>query len=93
MKTIDTDGITYIEPLPGAEGEWYFGMDNEHGDLYEAEELFRNGHIIKGRKLCLVHYPDGRVFFPVPKAEGHYSEKPVFSDGSIYILEGDFSEG
>ena len=93
MKTIDTDGITYIEPLPGAEGEWYFGMDNEHGDLYEAEELFRNGHIIKGRKLCLVHYPDGRVFFPVPKAEGHYSEKPVFSDGSIYILDVDFPAG
>ncbi len=93
MKTIDTDGITYIEPLPGSAGEWYSGMDNEHGDLYEAEELFRNGCIIKGRKLCLVHYPDGRVFFPVPKAEGHYSEKPVFSDGSIYILDVNFPEG
>ena len=80
-KTIETDGITYIEPVPGATSEWYYGMDYEHGDLYEAEELFKDGHVVKGRKLCLVHFPDGEVFFPVPKTEGHYSEKPIFFDG------------
>ena len=90
LKTIETEGITYIEPVPGATGEWYYGMDYEHGDLYEAEELFNAGHTVKGRKLCLVHYPDGEVFFPVPKTEGHYSEKPVFSDGGIYMLDVDF---
>lgn len=92
-KTIETDGIAYIEPVPGATSEWYFGMDNEHGDLYEAEELFRNGHAVSGRKLCLVRYPDGRVFFPVPKTEGHYSERPVFFDGGIYIIDVDFPAG
>ena len=71
-KTIETDGITYIEPVPGATSEWYYGMDNEHGDLYDAEELFRDGHVVKGRKLCLVHFPDGEVFFPVPKTEGGF---------------------
>jgi hypothetical protein len=66
IKTIETDGITYIEPVPGATSEWYYGMDYEHGDLYEAEELFKDGHVVKGRKLCLVHFPDGEVFFPIP---------------------------
>ena len=93
MKTIETDGISYIEPVPGATNEWYFGVDYAHGDLYEAEELFRDGHTINGRKLCLVHYPDGAVFFPVPKTEGHYCEKPVFLDGGIFILDVDFPNG
>lgn len=93
MKTINTDGITYIERVPGATSEWYYGMDYEHGDLYEAEELFRNGLVIKGRKFCLVHYPDGQVFFPVPKREGHYSERPVFSDGGIFLIDVDFPKG
>ncbi len=92
-KTIETGGITYIEPVLGAGGEWYYGMDYEHGDLYEAEELFRNGHDIKGRKLCLIHYPDGAVFFPVPKIKGHYSERPVFFEGGIFVIDVDFPKG
>lgn len=91
MFEIETGGITYIEPVPGATSEWYFGIDYDHGDLFEAEELFRDGHIIKGRKLCLVHYPDGKVFFPVPKTEGHYSERPVFFKDGIYIIDVDFT--
>ena len=87
------DGITYIEPVPGAAGNWYFGLDHEHGDLFEAEEIFKEGRKVKGRKLCLVHYPDGRVFEPVPKTEGHYSEKPVFYDGGIFIIDVDFPAG
>lgn len=93
MKTIETDGITYIEPVHGATNEWYFGLDYEHGDLDEAEEIFREGHVVKGRKLCLVHYPDGQVFFPVPKKEGHYSETPVFFEGGIFIIDVDFPNG
>ncbi len=90
MKTVETDGITYIEPLAGSGGRWYFGMDFEHGDLYEAEEIFKAGHPVNGRKLCLVHYPDGEVFFPVPKAAGQYCERPVYLDGGIFILNVDF---
>lgn len=93
MKTIETGGITYIEPVPGAAGGWYFGMDHEHGDLYEAEEIFRSGRAVKGRKLCLIRYPDGQVFEPVPKREGHYSDKPVFLDGGIFIIDVDFPGG
>ena len=93
MKTIETDKITYIEPICGATSEWYFGMDYECGDLYEAEERFRNGQSVKGRKLCLIHYPDGQVFIPVEKQEMHYSEKPVYFEESIYIIDVDFLNG
>ena len=55
MKNIETNGITYIEALPGCAGEWYFGLDYPHGDLYEAEELFRAGKPVEGRDLILIH--------------------------------------
>ena len=90
MKTIKTGSVSFIEPVPGADGGWYFGVDCAHGDLYEAEQLFHSGQIIKGRELCLVHYPDGQVFFPVPKTEGHYSERPVFLEGGIFTVDVDF---
>ena len=93
IKTIETDGISYIEPVPGATSEWYYGLDYELGDLYEAEELFNDGHTVKGREFCLVHYPDGEVFFPIPKTQGHYSEKPVFFECGIYMLDVDFPNG
>ena len=90
MKTIDTHGITYIEPVPGGTSEWYYGISYEHGDLYEAEEVFRSGELVKGNSLCLIHYPDGEVFWPIPKEAGTYSEKPVFLNGVIYLLNVDF---
>ena len=93
MKVIDTDGISYIERVQGATDEWYYGISYEHGDLYEAEEIFEKGHPIEGRQLCLVHYPDGAVFVPVPKKEGCYCEKPVFYEESIYILNVEFTGG
>jgi hypothetical protein len=86
MKTIETGGITYVEPVPGGTDEWYYGISYEHGDLYEAEELFRMGREIEGRKLCLVRYPDGAVFWPAPKTAGSYSERPVYLDGAVYVL-------
>lgn len=59
MKTINTEGITYIDLVPYGTEEWYYGISYEHGDLYEAEEVFRDGHDIEGRSLILIHYPDG----------------------------------
>ena len=78
MKTVDTQGMTYIEPVPDGTSEWYYGISYEHGDLYEAEEVFRAGGKVKGNAVCLIHYPDGEVFWPVPKKTGTCSEKPVF---------------
>ncbi len=90
MKTIDTHGITYIEPVPDGTSEWYYGISYEHGDLYEAEEVFQAGEPVRGNSLCLIHYPDGEVFWPVPKEAGTYTEKPVFLEGRIYLLNVDF---
>ena len=90
MIDIKTDGITYIEPVPGADSDWYFGLSGECGDLYEAEELYRDGRPVEGNSLCLVHYPDGAVYRPVEKTAGVYLEKPVFFGGCIYLLSVDF---
>ena len=93
MKTVDTHGITYIEPVPDGTSEWYYGISYEHGDLYEAEAVFRAGETVKGNAVCLIHYPDGEVFWPVPKKTGTFSEKPVFLDERIYLLNVDFQSG
>lgn len=90
MKTIETDGITYLELVPHGTVEWYYGISYEHGDLYEAEEVFREGYDVEGRNLCLIHYPDGEVYRPVPKQPGIYPAEPVYYDGSIYVLSVDF---
>ncbi|MBQ3292045.1 MAG: hypothetical protein IJH43_06695 [Mogibacterium sp.] len=93
MKIIDADGITYIDLVPCGTDEWYYGISYEHGDLYEAEEVFRQGEEVKGRTLCLIHYPDGKVYRPVPKEKGNYSAEPVYYDGGIFILNVDFPGG
>ena len=93
MRVLDTHGITYIEPVPEGTSEWYCGISYEHGDLYEAEEVFQAGEPLEGNSLCLIHYPDGEVFWPVPKQAGTYTEKPVFLEGQIYLLNVDFENG
>lgn len=91
MKKICTYGISYIEPLNGS-GGWYWGSDYTHGDLYEAEELFRDNHPVKCSRLVFVHAPDGRVIEPVKGWEGQYFSRPAFCDGKIQILLVDFRE-
>ncbi len=93
MKTIETGGIAFIQALPDTRGEWYYGIEAWKGDLYEAEERFREGLPVAGRKLCLVHYPDGAVFFPVPQKEGQACGEPVFWEDGIYVLNADFPSG
>ena len=90
MKTIDTHGITYIEPVPEGTSEWYYGISKEYGDLYEAEETFRRGRSIKGNSLCLIHFPDGEVFWPFPKTIGICTGKPVYLNYHIYFPNVDF---
>ena len=92
MKEVNTQGITYIEPLVGC-NEWYWGMDYTHGDLYEAEELFRDGHPVSQNKLLFVHDPDGTVVQPVVAQEGQYLGRTIYYDGRIAILMVDFPAG
>lgn len=92
MKTIPTHGITYIEPMEGSR-EWYWGTDYATGDLYEAEELYRDGHPVTSNRLVFVHFPDGRVAEPILAGEGQYFGRPVFYEGKIQILMADFPKG
>ena len=89
MKKIITRGITYIEPLDDS-CEWYWGSDYAKGDLYEAEELYRDHHPVTCNRLVFVHYPDGRVVEPIVGKEGQYFGRPIFYDGKIQILLADF---
>lgn len=91
MKKIDLKGISYIEPLEQSSG-WYWGTDGIHGDLYEAEELFKDNHPFKCNRLVFVHYPDARVVEPIEGKEGQYFGKPVFYEGKIVVLLVDFME-
>lgn len=93
MKRIETQGIAYIEPLDGNRREWYWGTDYASGDLYEAEELFRDGHPVNQNKLIFVHYPDGRAVQPIPAKQGQYFGRPTFYQGRIAILLVDFPAG
>ena len=62
MKAIDIHGMTNMELVRGETDEWYLATDYIHGDLYEAEELFRQGHPVRSNRLYLIHYPDGTVY-------------------------------
>lgn len=93
MKRIETQGIAYIEPLDGSRGAWYWGTDYIHGDLYEAQELFQDGHPVTQNKLLFVHYPDGKAVQPVTGKSGQYFGRPIFYEGKIHILMVDFPAG
>lgn len=89
MKQIETQGIYCLEPLKGS-GEWYWGMDCTGGDLYEAEELFSDGHLAGQNRLLFVHYPDGEVIQPAIAEKGQYWGCPVYYNGKIALLLADF---
>lgn len=91
MKIIETNGISYLQEL-GMGEEWYWGTDSACGDLYEAEEVFLKGKRFEPNRLVFVHYPDGKVYEPIPAKENQYFGRPQYVDGKIHILLVDFSE-
>ncbi len=91
MKRIDTGGIGYLERLAGS--DWLWGSDYTSGDLYEAEELWRQGHRIRKNRLVLVHQPDGRAVEPVKAKDGQYFGRPACVGGEIVLLLADFPAG
>ena len=93
MKKIDLQGMTNMELVRSGTDEWYWSTDYIHGDLYEAEELFRMGHPVQSNRLYLIHYPDGTVYEPVPAVAGQYLGYPVYDNGAVALLVVNFSEG
>ena len=92
VQTIQTRGITYLSPLDDGL-TWYWGTDYTSGDLYEAEELFVQGHRIKSNRLVLVRRVDGRLIEPVSSREGQYFGRPAYDNGTIVLLAVDFPAG
>lgn len=90
-KHIETNGISYIEPLEG-NSEWYWGMDYTSGDLFEAEELFQKQHVIKSNRLVLIKYPEGNLYEPIRTKKGQYIGRPVYYKDAVYCLVVDFCD-
>ena len=89
MKIIQANGITNISELKNSSG-WYWGTDYTDGDLYEAEELFRDEHEIRSNRLIFLHFPEGRTAEPIKATAGQYFGKPVFDQEQVYLLMVDF---
>lgn len=93
MKIIDIPGITYMEPVIEGTDEWYWSTDYIYGDLYEAEELFRQGAPVQSNRIYLIHYPDGVVYEPLHPADGQYLGHPAYDNGAVALLSVNFLEG
>jgi len=90
MKIIETNGIQYLEPFTHT-SDWYWGCDYSCGDLYEAEDVYRDGGKFKPDRLIFVKYPEGVVYEPVHAEEGQYiGANPIWMDGMIYFIRVDF---
>lgn len=92
MRIIDIHGMTNMELVRGETDEWYWATDYIHGDLYEAEELFRQGHRVRSNRLYLIHYPYGTVYEPVPPVDGQYLGYPVYDNDYVVLLVVNFAE-
>lgn len=92
MKRIDIRGMTNMELVRGGTDEWYWATDYIHGDLYEAQEMFRDGHPVKSNRLYLIHYPYGTVYEPVPPVDGQYLGYPVYDGGTLALPAVNFAE-
>lgn len=91
MKTIETNGITYIELL-AENSSWYCGTDFSCGDLYEAEEIYKDKGSVRNNRLIFIHHPDGMLVEPFKLRENQYFGRPTQIDGVIYILLVDFEK-
>ncbi len=90
MKTIKTNGIYYLEQI-GVGSDWYWGEDCNSGDLYEAEELFKDKKPIIPNRLIMVHCPEGEVIEPIKLTEGQYIGRPsLYYDHKVYVVMVDF---
>lgn len=95
MNFIKIEGLqdVYPEKIEGT-SEWYCCKiaKNCFCDLYEVEEILQAGETYEGMTCVLVHYPDGKVYYPFVTKENVYVDSPVFWDDVLYFLVADFNE-
>lgn len=94
MKFRKIEGLQDVCPerIEGT-NEWYCCKiaKNCFCDLYEAEEIVRNGQVYDGMTCALIHYPDRNVYYPFVNKENVYVDAPVYWDGALYFLVVNFS--
>lgn len=89
MKKIEC-GQFYLEPVPYSNGRWYYSIDYNHGDVFEADEIIKQGRELKGDVLTFVSYPEGKVCYQSQRRRRLSYTSPVFCDDRIYYLSVDF---
>ncbi len=82
-KTIDTEGITFLRKIRGSDG-LFFGMDSPSGDLYEAEELYRDGKLKEHRMIFVSSSGEVLDLFSL-HGDGAFGD-PVYLDGNIWYM-------
>ena len=92
MKQINLYGMTCLEPVQGSGHSWYFATDYLNGDLYEAEEIFKQGKEAVSNRLLLVQYPEGTVYEPLQSTANSYFGSLVYDNGAIFLLSVHFTE-
>ena len=92
MKELDLHGISFMRPVREGTSEWYYAMDYDNGDIYEAQEIFEhNGHV-DGNRLYLIHYPDAEVIEPLASSSNVAIGEPVFYQNKISFISVDFAK-
>lgn len=89
-KRVDAHGVTCLVPMEGT--DWQWGADYTAGDLYEAEELYRDGHPIRKNRLLFARCPEPRLYEPITAREGQYFGRPCFDGEAVYVLLVDFPQ-
>jgi hypothetical protein len=82
----------YLQPVEGST-HWYLGMHfpEEICELYEAEEMVKQGKAFVGNQPYWIHYPEGTVYAPFQKQQNVYYETPVWDNDQFGILCVDFN--
>ncbi len=93
MKQFNLKGSTYIDIVPFGKGDWYYSTELMSGDLYEAEEIYREEGTVKGNTLYLISFPEGKVHEPFEREQDVYCGNPVYDDGKIWYVRVWFKEG
>ena len=92
MKELDLHGITFMRPVREGTSEWYYAMDYDNGDIYEAQEIYQHNEHVDGNHLYLIHYPDAEVIEPFASCANTAIGEPVYHDGKISFITVDFQK-
>lgn len=81
----------YVEEIPG-QGRFGYSLSDLE-DFFEIEETIKVGGSYRGSVIRFYDYQRGKVFLPFDQKTNTTYGKPIYSDGSFYILQVDFDEG